>query len=127
MIFSIKIVFLPHINFIEMNIKFNEINIEELPNFKGGEKFARMQFHVDENNRIMRGCLVPGASIGLHTHETNSEIMYILQGSGKVLCDGEYSPVTVGDVHYCPKGHEHSLINSGNEDLVFFAVVPEHK
>ena len=64
---------------------------------------------------------------GKRNDETNSEIMYILQGSGKVLCDGEYSPVTVGDVHYCPKGHEHSLINSGNEDLVFFAVVPEHK
>ena len=25
-----------------------------------------------------------------------------------------------------PKGHTHSLINDGGEDLVFFAVVPEH-
>ena len=30
-----------------------------------------------------------------------------------------------GDCHYCPKGHTHSLINVGKEDLVFFAVVPE--
>ncbi len=110
-----------------MNINFKDIKIEDIANFKGGEKSAKMQFYVDENNRIMRGCLVPGASIGLHTHTKNSEIMYILQGTGKVLCDGEYSPVTVGDVHYCPKGHEHSLINCGDEDLIFFAVVPEHK
>ncbi len=110
-----------------MNINFNNITEEEIKNFKGGEKAANMKFYVDENNRIMQGRLIPGASIGLHTHASNSEIMYILQGSGKVLCDGEYSPVTVGDVHYCPKGHEHSLINCGDEDLIFFAVVPEHK
>ncbi len=72
----------------------------------------------------MRGRLVPGASIGLHTHETSSEIIYILQGSGKVLYDGEYEPVRTGTCHYCPKGHAHSLINDGNEDLTFFAVVP---
>lgn len=110
-----------------MNIDFSKIKEEELQAFKGGEKSANMKFFVDENNRIMQGRLVPGASIGLHTHSTNSEIMYIVQGSGKVLCDGEYSTVSVGDVHYCPKGHEHSLINSGTEDLLFFAVVPEHK
>lgn len=110
-----------------MNINFKDVKVETIENFKGGEKAAKMQFYVDENNRIMRGCLVPGASIGLHTHTTNSETMYIIQGNGKVLCDGEFSPVAAGDVHYCPKGHEHSLINSGTEDLIFFAVVPEHK
>ena len=26
--------------------------------------------------------------------------------------------------HYCPKGHSHGLFNDGDEDLVFFAVVP---
>ena len=67
----------------------------------------------------MRGRLVPGASIGLHTHETSSEIIYIFQGSGKVLYDGEYEPVRTGTCHYCPKGHAHSLINDGNEDLTF--------
>lgn len=77
--------------------------------------------------KIMRGKLAPGASIGLHTHETNSEIIYVLEGNGKVLYDGEYETVGAGSCHYCPKGHEHSLINDSQADLIFFAVVPEHE
>ena len=64
-------------------------------------------------------------SIGLHTHDTSSEIIYILKGRGKVLYDGGYEEVEEGLCHYCPKGHEHSLINDSDEDLIFFAVVPE--
>ena len=67
----------------------------------------------------------PGASIGLHTHQGNSEIIYILSGAGKVLCDGAYEPLSAGSCHYCPKGHAHSLINDSDGELAFFAVVPE--
>ena len=73
-----------------MIIDFPNIPEQRLPNFKGGEKeyIARMFF--DGQNRIMYGRLEPGASIGLHTHETSSEIMYFLEGRGKVLlADGE--------------------------------------
>ena len=84
---------------------------------------ARM--YTDGDNKIMRGKLEPGCSIGLHTHEGNSETIYILSGTGKVLYDGEYEPVSAGSCHYCPRGHAHSLINDSDGDLVFFAVVPE--
>ena len=39
-------------------------------------------------------------------------------------CGGQET-LTAGDCHYCPKGHSHSLINGGGEDLVFFAVIPQ--
>ena len=84
-----------------------------------------MRIYNDELGKIMRGRLIPGASIGLHTHETNSEIIYVLEGQGKVLYDGEYETLSAGSCHYCPKGHAHSLINDSAADLVFFAVVPE--
>ena len=69
--------------------------------------------------------LEPGASIGLHTHQGNSEIIYILSGTGKVLYDGAYETLVPGACHYCPEGHEHSLINDGKDELRVFAVVPE--
>lgn len=62
-----------------------------------------------------------------NTHETSSEVMYFLSGTGKVLYDGVWEPVAPGTCHYCPKGHSHSLVNDGTEDLVTFAVVPEHE
>lgn len=110
-----------------MILDFDKMKMQVMKNFKGGEKEVRAKMHVDKNNRIMQGVLIPGASIGLHTHETNSEIVYVLEGEGKVLYDGEYEIVKAGQCHYCPKGHSHSFINDSDKDLVIFAVVPEHE
>lgn len=108
-----------------MNIDFSGIELSVIPNFKGGEKETRARMFFDGTNRIMKGCLVPGASIGMHTHEDSSEIIFITSGNGHVICDGETSPVYAGICHYCPKGHTHSLINDSDADLEFLAVVPK--
>lgn len=79
----------------------------------------------DGLNKIMMSRLEPGASIGMHTHEDSSEIILILSGSGYTVYDGERIGLKSGDVHYCAKGHSHCLVNDGNEDLKFFAVVPQ--
>ena len=108
-----------------MNIDFDKIEEKALPAFKGGEKQFNVKMWTDEMNKIMKGRLCPGASIGLHTHDSSSEIMFITAGSGHVIYDGERSALKAGDVHYCPKGHTHSLVNDGETDLTFCAVVPE--
>lgn len=108
-----------------MILDFNKMKEKQLEHFYGGEKEVRARMHIDERNKIMLGKLEPGASIGLHTHTTSSEIIYVLQGQGKVLYEGEYETAESGSCHYCPKGSSHSLINDSAEDLVFFAVVPE--
>ena len=97
---------------------------ESLPNFKGGEGEFIAKIHFDGMNKIIHGTLPPQATIGKHTHEGDSEIIYILSGHGSVLDDGDLLPLEAGQCHYCPKGHEHSLINDSDGDLVFFAVVP---
>lgn len=68
-----------------MNFNYNEQEYEEFPNFKGGEKSLYAKMFHDEKNRIIYGKLIPGASIGVHTHETNSEIIYITKGTGEFL------------------------------------------
>lgn len=108
-----------------MIIDFEQIKEVVIKNFHGGEKEARAKMYTDENGKIMYGTLVPGASIGLHTHETNSEIVYVLKGKGKVLYDGVWEEVKEGTCHYCPKGHTHNFVNDGTQDLIIFSVVPE--
>jgi len=108
-----------------MIIDFSNIKEECLHEFKGGTKAFNMKAFSDGLNKIMKGKLVPSASIGMHTHETNSEIMYITKGQGTVLYGGERLRLEAGDVHYCSKGNSHSLINDSDCDLEFFAVVPE--
>ena len=107
-----------------MLINFKAMEETAHEHFKGGEgTFINKVFH-DSDNKIITGRLTPGSSIGLHTHQGNSEIIFILSGTGKVLYDGGEEPLAPGDCHYCPEGHAHSLINNGTEDLNFFAVIP---
>ncbi len=108
-----------------MYMELNKRPITELEHFCGGEKTFFTHMFNDGTNKILLGRLEPGASIGLHTHDTSSEIIYYLSGSGKVICDGEEERVAPGGCHYCPKGHAHTMINDGTEDMVFFAVVPQ--
>lgn len=108
-----------------MKIVFEEMEEKVLPEFKGGKKELKGYMYTDDSMKIMKASLEPGASIGLHTHDTSSEIIYILSGEGKVLYNDEEEHLYPGDCHYCPKGQTHSLINDGDEILRFFAVVPE--
>lgn len=108
-----------------MIIDFLAMNEEAKPNFKGGEKEYNVKMFNTDGNKVMRGRLVPGASIGYHTHTEDQEVIYILEGEGS-LVDSEgnvISKVLPGQATLCPKGESHSLVNKSDKDLLFFAVV----
>ena len=108
-----------------MVIDFSKMEEQNFPGFKGGEGSYNARMHTDELGKIMLGRLEPDSSIGLHTHETNSEIIYIISGKADLIYDDGTEVIEAGGCHYCPMGHTHSLMNKGDCDLVFFAVVPE--
>ena len=111
-----------------MIIDFNSIDLSVMPNFKGGEKELAANMFFDGTNRIFKGRLVPGATIGMHTHDDSCEVIFILEGSGTIVEglaeDQRVLPVKAGDCLYCEKGQSHSLRNTAQAgDLVFYAVV----
>ena len=106
-----------------MLIDLNTMEEQCIPNFKGGEIAYNVKMYTDDTNKVMKGRLVPGASIGYHTHEEDAEIIFILSGHGTVKNDDGECPANPGEAHLCAKGRSHSLINTGNEDLIFYAVV----
>ncbi len=110
-----------------MIIDFQNIEEKVIENFRGGEKSLALRAYADADNKIMMGRLEPGASVGLHKHVGNSEIVYVISGSGKAVYNGETMRLEAGMCHYCPQDCEHTVINDGTEEIVIFAVVPEHK
>ncbi len=106
-------------------IRFDNIPESALEHFQGGEGTFFARIFNDGVNKILKGSLNSGCSIGMHCHDTSSEIIFILSGSGKVLLDGGEEYLSAGDCHYCKKGESHSLINCGEEPLIFYAVVPQ--
>ena len=111
-----------------MKIDFDELDLKILPNFKGGEKEYRAKMIDVDKQKIMKGLLIPGASIGFHKHENSSEVMFITKGCAKYICEDEKGNksieiLTAGDCHICKCGHFHTLINETDEDIEFYAVV----
>lgn len=109
-----------------MKINFNEISENTVQGLRGGQGEARIRAYADADNRLMMIALAPGAFIGRHTHETDSETIYVLKGRGTVDSQEGSLPVSPGECHYCGRGQWHSLKNTGAEDLLVFAVVPTH-
>ena len=67
--------------------------------------------------------LLPGRSIGTHTHEGDNEIFYFLSGYGEYNDNGTVVTVGPGDVAVCSDGETHGLVNSGTEPLTFIALI----
>lgn len=109
-----------------MLIDFDKIAEENVMNFKGGQGELLTRNYSDGKCKIMRSCLRPGALSGLHTHEGNCEIVYVLSGTATFHYDGNEETVCAGQVHYCPEGHSHYMENRTDKDLEYFAIVPEH-
>ena len=108
-----------------MLIDFNEIQANTIPGMNGGTGEMTAKMYMGEHGKIIPCSIHAGGSIGLHKHETSDDINYVLSGSGKAICDGKEEILKKGTCHICKKGSEHSIINTGNEDLLLITIVVE--
>ena len=68
----------------------------------------------------------PGCTIGLHTHDTNAEVYYVLEGEMVVVQDGEPHTVKAGDVVFTADGHSHSVENRTDKPVKMLAIIFPH-
>ena len=81
-------------------INFENIPLTVTPEFKGGKGEFSAHMFSDELNKIFKGILSPSSSIGMHTHDTSSEIIFVLSGIGKVYTGDKVITLNPGDCHY---------------------------
>lgn len=67
--------------------------------------------------------LHPGMSIGYHVHKGETEMFYFVSGKGRVKDDDREFDIQAGDCMATPSGHGHAVACTGDEDLVFVAVI----
>ena len=67
--------------------------------------------------------LIPGASIGYHVHEGETEMFYILEGQGRVRDDDRICDIFAGDSLATFSGHGHAVENTGDTNLVILAAI----
>lgn len=77
----------------------------------GAPNFALRSFDVE-----------PGGHSPRHRHDYEHEV-FIVEGTGEVLLEGEYRPIRKGDVIYVPADHEHQF-RAGGQGMRFLCLVP---
>jgi len=94
---------------------------------RGGQKYVQfnsLSKELPAGARIFDTLtLIPGASIGYHVHENETELFYFLEGCGRVQDDEQFFDVTAGDCMATFSGHGHAVENTGDNDLVLLAVI----
>lgn len=108
-----------------MFIDFNKIPELTVPGMNNGTGTMTAKMYMGDKGKIIPCRIHAGGSIGSHRHETSDDINYVLSGRGKAICDGAEEILVPGCCHICKKGSEHSIINTGTEDLYLLTVVVE--
>lgn len=97
---------------------------ERMRGGNGDAELTSLAREIPKNLRLFSKVrLAPGASIGYHVHENETELYHFLSGSGVVDDNGTTVRVSAGDTIATPDGCGHSVENDGGEDLTFLAVI----
>lgn len=67
--------------------------------------------------------LKAGEEVAFHVHEGEFESYYIISGKGLYLDHDKEVEVLPGTVTFTPSGKGHGLKNTGEEELVFIALI----
>lgn len=105
------------------------IKTETVENMCGGKGHVIIK-HILGEKELNGKCglyaeviIEPGCSLGYHEHHKESETYYILSGQGDYDDNGVVRPVKAGDVTFTSDAHGHGLVNTGDVDLVFMALI----
>lgn len=106
-----------------------ELKTDHQTEFRGGKGTVVLEHFMDQKMANGMGRLFckivipPGASIGLHKHEGDCEIYYILDGKALVNDNGVEIELGPGDTNFCADGGSHSIENTGTTDLSYIAII----
>jgi len=67
----------------------------------------------------------PGSGIPKHMHTENEEALFVIEGTGKLICGDQETDLIPGTAFFSPLGVEHEVRNTGNVPLkILWAYAP---
>lgn len=61
----------------------------------------------------------PGSQQPLHAHPASTQVYLVIQGSGRMIVDGEEADVTSGDMVCIPPAARHAILNPTDRTLTY--------
>ena len=70
-----------------------------------------------KHTQIVVMSIPAGQDIGEETHPDNDQVLYLIEGSGQVVLDGNESDFNTGDLVLVPAGTKHNFITKGDQPM----------
>lgn len=79
--------------------------------------FFREVLENGQHTQIVIMSIPPGGEIGDEVHPDNDQILFLVEGTGKVILNGEEAHYSSGDIVLVRAGVRHNFINTGTSGL----------
>jgi mannose-6-phosphate isomerase-like protein (cupin superfamily) len=89
----------------------------------------RKVLYTGSNSQLVVMNIPVGLDIGREIHPSTDQIIFVTEGEGVAILDGDTKQIKEHDVIFVPAGVMHNFRNVGDEDLKLFTVYapPEHQ
>lgn len=99
-----------------------EITFKPHPKFEGVKIALLVDSQKSPQASVSLLEIEPGVEIPIHTHETQIDSIYVLEGEGEAFVNGKWEGISAGDYIFVPAGEEHGVKNTGQGRLKLFIV-----
>ncbi|WP_456430933.1 cupin domain-containing protein [Thermosulfuriphilus sp.] len=99
-----------------------EIHFEDHPKFAGVKIAILINHKKSPAVSVSLLEISPGVEIPIHTHDTQADSIYVLDGKGLAYVNGTWQEIGQGDYIFVPPKEEHAVRNEGEGVLRLFIV-----
>ncbi len=91
-------------------------------NERGAGQVSHLLLGLPDDDSPMSITIVeaaPGSQQPLHAHPASTQIYLVIDGSGRMILDGEETDVTRGDMVWIPPRARHAIRNTADQTLTY--------
>ncbi len=99
-----------------------DIKFEDHPKFSGVKIAVLVDSAKTDRMSVSILKIAPGVEIPVHTHDVQLDSIYVVEGHGEALVNGNWIPVGPGDYILVLPQEEHAVRNNGGQELMLFIV-----
>ena len=89
----------------------------------------RKVIYTGKYSQLVVMSMAPGEEIGEEVHPGTDQILFLAEGEGQAIIEGQSSDFTTDQAVFVPAGTKHNFVNTGDKDLKLYTVYspPAHK
>jgi len=91
--------------------------IEDITSKAITNEYFRQVLETGKNTQVVIMSIPANSEIGSETHNENDQVLFLVEGEGKVVLDGQEKPFRKGDLVLVNAGVEHNFITVGSTPM----------